>query len=805
MSVRVLLVGSGGREHALAWKLAQSPLVEAIFAVPGNGGTAGLAPKVNNVSSVKQEDFDGLVAFAVEQRVNFLLPGPEAPLVDGIVDHFRQHGPASISIFGPSKAAARMEGSKAFSKEFMKRHNIPTSVYQTVTTLADGTAFLDAHKDKKWVIKADGLAAGKGVIIPETHEEACAALSSIMIDRDFGSAGDAVVIEEFLEGEEISILTFSDGYTFKSLPAAQDHKRINDGDQGLNTGGMGCYGPAAVATPEILRRIDLEILQPTFDGMRQERFPFVGCLFTGFMLTPTGPKVVEYNVRFGDPECQTLLPLLDSDLAEIMLACAGNYLSSIDLKISPAYSATVVVAAGGYPEKYAKGTPMTVTQPTEPGAVHFHAGTTLDETSNVLATAGGRVIASTATGSTINAAVEKAYQTVSLISFDKMHFRRDIAWRELNRQRKAPAGKSNSDSPLTYAGAGVSIDDGNTLVQRIKPFLRRTRRPGCDAEIGGFGGTISLPDANYSADSPIIVAAIDGVGTKLLIARETEIYDAVGIDLVAMNVNDLIVQGAEPLAFLDYYACSKLHVESAAKFVEGVAEGCVRSNCALIGGETAEMPGLYSIGDFDAAGCAIGALPKGKTVLPDLASMKAGDVLIGLGSSGVHSNGFSLVRRIVERSGLKYTDKAPWDQGKTLGEALMKPTKIYVRSLLKALSAKEGSIKGMAHITGGGLIDNIPRMLPKHLAAKIEVGSWPVPEVLKWLKKTGNLDHKEFATTFNTGLGMVLVVEPSAVEEVEKELRNAAEDVHRVGSLVDRGGPGNEGCVLNALTEWDKL
>ncbi len=363
MSLRVLLIGSGGREHALAWKLAQSALVSHIFVVPGNGGTAGLTPKVKNVSNVSVNEFAQLLKFAIEEKVNLLVPGPEAPLVDGIVDYFRDNGPASIACFGPSKAAARMEGSKAFSKDFMRRHSIPTAAFETFTSHAEAKKYLDLHRSMKIVIKASGLAAGKGVILPSSYEEATAALYSIMVDRAFGAAGDSVVIEEFLEGEELSILSFTDDYTIRSLPGAQDHKHIYDGDRGPMTGGMGCYAPSPAATPALMEQIQCETLQPTIDGMRNEGYRMVGCLFTGYMLTKDGPRLLEYNIRFGDPECQTLLPLLESDLAEVMLKCTEGWLSSIDLKLASIFSTTVVVAAGGYPEPYEKGLEIELDKP----------------------------------------------------------------------------------------------------------------------------------------------------------------------------------------------------------------------------------------------------------------------------------------------------------------------------------------------------------------------------------------------------------------------------------------------------------
>lgn len=686
-----------------------------------------------------------------------------------------------------------MEGSKTFSKDFMARHNIPTAAYGNFSDYAAAKAYLESVNHKA-VIKASGLAAGKGVIIPETKEEGLAALKEIMEDKIFGEAGEEVVIEEFLEGQELSILGFSDGYTIVALPPAQDHKRIFDGDKGPNTGGMGCYAPTpkAIAPQTLLDEIHKTILQPTIDGFRKERIPFIGMLFTGIMLTPNGPKVLEYNVRFGDPETQTVLPLLsaDTDLAEIMLSCAGGYLDTVKITVEDKFSATVVVAAGGYPGSYPKGDEITLTTPAADTTI-FHAGTAFKD--NKVLTAGGRVIAANATAATLEEAVKKAYEGVSTISFDKMFFRKDIAHRALS----LPV--STKKSALTYAEAGVSITAGNDLVHRIKSAVKSTKRPGADAEIGGFGGTFDLPAAGY--EGPILLGAIDGVGTKLKIAQAVGKHDTVGIDLVAMNVNDLVVQGAEPLFFLDCYSTSALDTEVATSFVEGVAHGCRLAGCALIGGETAEMPGMYQDGEYDAVGAAVGAVHR-ERLLPLTDSMKAGDVLVGIASSGVHSNGFSLVRKIIEREGLSFSDPSPWAAGLSVGEALLEPTKVYVKSLLAL--CKKDLLKGMSHITGGGLTENIPRMLPDSLKAEIEIGSWEVPAVFRWLKKAGGVENAEFARTWNVGLGMVVVVEESKVEEVFKGLEGAGERAWVVGKLAEKKTE-EEGVDLLNLGKWDSL
>ncbi len=338
---------------------------------------------------------------------------------------------------------------------------------------------------------------------------------------------------------------------------------------------------------------------------------------------------------------------------------------------------------------------------------------------------------------------------------------------------------------LTYAEAGVDIDAGNLLVEKIKPLVRTTRRPGASGEIGGFGGLFDLKAAGFA--DPILVAANDGVGTKLRIAIEAGKHDTIGIDLVAMCVNDLVVQGAEPLFFLDYFATGKLDPEQGAAIVAGIAEGCRKAGCALIGGETAEMPGMYHGGDYDLAGFAVGAAERGQLLPSD--DIVEGDALLGLASSGLHSNGFSLVRRIVAISGLAWTDAAPFADGRTLAEALLEPTRIYVKSLLGAVRGTHG-VKALAHITGGGFPDNVPRVLPKDFSAEFDLDAIDAPPVFAWLAKTGGVAPAEMMRTFNCGVGMVAVVAAGQAAQVAAVLQEAGETVTPIGRIVPRRGEG---------------
>ncbi len=340
---------------------------------------------------------------------------------------------------------------------------------------------------------------------------------------------------------------------------------------------------------------------------------------------------------------------------------------------------------------------------------------------------------------------------------------------------------SNGRNGLTYAQAGVNIDAGVALVEKIKPLVRATRRPGADGEIGGFGGLFDLRAAGFS--DPVLVAANDGVGTKLMIAIDTGIADTIGIDLVAMCVNDIVVQGAEPLFFLDYFATGKLDPDQGARIVAGIVEGCRQAGCALLGGETAEMPGLYANKDFDLAGFAVGAAERAQLLPTD--DIVEGDVLLGIASSGLHSNGFSLVRRIVELSGLKWADEAPFAPGRALGEALLEPTRIYVKSILSAIRGTHG-IKALAHITGGGFTENTPRVLPDAFAAEFDLEAIEVPPVFSWLAETGNVAHEEMLRTFNCGIGMVAVVAAGQAAQVAAVLQQAGETVTPIGRIRPR-------------------
>lgn len=415
--MKVLVIGGGGREHALVWKLAQSPAVKEIVAAPGNAGIARLA----RCAPVTAGDVDGLARLAADERIDLTVVGPEAPLVAGIADRFAERG---LRVFGFSAAGARLEGSKAWAKEFMRRHRIPTGTFRVFSDPGEARAAIDAG-EPPFVVKADGLAAGKGVIIAASRAEAIAAVDAVMREREFGAAGDRIVVEEYLSGDEISVLALFDGRSYRLFAPSRDHKRAFDGDAGPNTGGMGAYAPVREFDAALAEEVRATIVEPTFEGMQAEGIAGAGVLYFGLMVTRSGPRVLEYNCRFGDPETQAILPLFDGDLASVMEAAARGRLDEAPFETSAFSSACVVVASGGYPGEYRTGLPIAGLDRAEAeGCVVFHAGTASRD--GAVVTAGGRVLGVTAVGATLREAVETAYRGAAAVRFEGSFYRRDI-------------------------------------------------------------------------------------------------------------------------------------------------------------------------------------------------------------------------------------------------------------------------------------------------------------------------------------------------------------------------------------------
>lgn len=417
--MKVLIVGSGGREHVLAWKVSKSPKVDKIYCAPGNAGIAGIAECV----PIKAMEFDKLTEFATKEGIDLTIVGMDDPLVGGIVDAFEAKG---LRIFGPRKNAAILEGSKAFSKDLMKKYNIPTAAYENFDSADEALKYLEKC-DFPIVLKADGLALGKGVLICQNREEAIAGVKEIMTDKKFGDAGNKMVIEEFMTGREVSVLSYVDGKTIKTMTSAQDHKRAGDGDTGLNTGGMGTFSPSPFYTKEVDDFCKKYIYQPTVDAMKAEGREFKGIIFFGLMLTPKGPKVLEYNARFGDPEAQVVLPRMKNDIIDVVEACIDGTLESIDLQFEDNACVCVVAASKGYPVSYEKGFKITGFDKfkDDEGYFVFHAGTAFDADGNIV-TNGGRVLGITATGKDLKSARANAYKAIDWIEFDNKYYRHDI-------------------------------------------------------------------------------------------------------------------------------------------------------------------------------------------------------------------------------------------------------------------------------------------------------------------------------------------------------------------------------------------
>ena len=417
--MKALVVGSGGREHAICWKISQSPKVDKIYCAPGNAGIAEVAECVD----IKAMEFDKLVAFAKDNAIDLTVVGMDDPLVGGIVDVFEKEG---LRVFGPRKNAAILEGSKAFSKDLMKKYNIPTAAYETFTSASDAKEYLETAK-YPIVLKADGLALGKGVLICENKDVALAGVDELMLDKKFGSAGNTIVIEEFMTGREVSVLAFCDGKTIKCMTSAQDHKRAKDGDQGLNTGGMGTFSPSPFYNDEVEAFCEKYVYQSTIDAMASEGRPFTGILFTGLMITEDGPKVLEYNARFGDPEAQVVLPRMKNDIIDVMEACVDGKLDTIDLQFEDNAAVCVVLASDGYPVAYEKGFEITGLEKFEGKEDYFcfHAGTKFNEAGKIV-TNGGRVLGITATGADLKEARKKAYEATEWVNFANKYMRHDI-------------------------------------------------------------------------------------------------------------------------------------------------------------------------------------------------------------------------------------------------------------------------------------------------------------------------------------------------------------------------------------------
>jgi phosphoribosylamine--glycine ligase/phosphoribosylaminoimidazole synthetase len=715
--MRVLVIGSGGREQAIAWACRRFGHDVTL--------TSELPPP-----TARQPDL--------------VIPGPEAALVAGVADECARRG---ILCFGPTANLAKLEASKGFARELATNLGIPGPAFARFEARDHkAAAGWFERLGRPVVVKLDGLAGGKGVTIPESEADTFAAI---------GVTTESFLLEERMTGPECSLIVLCDGTTAVALPLAQDHKRIGEGDTGPNTGGMGAYAPAPV--PYEANELVATFVQPILDHLAAAGTPYVGVLYAGLMITADGPRLVEYNVRFGDPEAQVLLPLLDGDLAAIALAAARGRIADAEVSIRAGAACTVVAAAAGYPGEPRLGD--AVTTPTAEqldDTLLFPAGLRKGRTS------GGRVLAVTGLGHDLASARARAYWAIEQVDFAGMQYRRDIGWR-------APGAALTS-----YAAAGVDISEGNRAVKEMRHAVERTHGAEVVRGVGSFGGAFSAK-AIAAMDDPVLVASTDGVGTKVELAVRLGRYRGLGHDIVSHCVGDVFVQSARPLFFLDYIAASKLDADVVAEIVSGMADACAAAGCTLLGGETAEMPGVYTDGSFDIAGTMVGVAERDALLpRPDVA---AGDVLIGVASSGPHTNGYSLLRKLFAWIPMDVTTAG---LDRPLGDALLEPHRNYLPVLDRALATS--AVKALAHITGGGLVENVPRVLPSDVDAVIHLGSWPVPPLFRLVRELATaLDDRELHRTLNMGIGMVAVCSPGDVERVQSAI---AEETWVIGELV---------------------
>ncbi|EYC36977.1 hypothetical protein Y032_0838g2606 [Ancylostoma ceylanicum] len=755
----VLVIGSGGREHAIACRLAKSKLVKKVWVAPGNGADFP-APDVDAGVA------DDVVKFCYREDVSLIVVGPEGPLADGFVDQIG----GRVPVFGPTKEGAMLEASKIFSKTFMRDFGLPTARFAQFEDACDAKAFIEKCDWRGIVVKADGLAAGKGVVVAEDKQTAVEAAKQ-MLAGQFGSSSSRILLEERLYGYEVSALCFTDGTTTARMPLIRDHKRLLENDQGPNTGGMGVVGPVTV--PDAVDQEITRILEETVACLRKKGIVYKGVIYAGFMVTGDGPKLLEYNCRFGDPETEIIMRLLKSDLYSICMACTNGTLYEQKIEWDDRQACGIVLASKNYPYSGDKGTPIEIPDDTE-DTVIFHAGTKRLPDGKVV-TNGGRILCVTSLASTAAEARARAIRACEEVKFEGKFFRRDIG-----------VVRNGAAKTLTYGDSGVNIDEGNAFVEDIKGLVKSTLKKGT-GQIGGFGAVVDLSAAGYPGGSEIVIG-IDGVGTKIEIADIMSDYSGIGHDVVGMCVNDVLCHCAAPIAFVDYFVSGKLNRSRAREMVASIAEACIESGCSLVGGETAEMPGVYGPTQWDLAGCAVAVREPEWPMLPDSKSIQEGDLLIGLTSSGVHSNGFSLVRKIFEVNRISYKEKTPWDSQKTYGQVLLVPTRLYVRPVLPLL--KDRLVKGCAHITGGGIEENAIRVLDSKgdLALEVDASSWPKLEIFNWLAAAGPVNTGAMLRTFNCGIGMVLVVAPSQAKELEDRLLEMGERSYRIGKVVRREG-----------------
>lgn len=793
----ILVVGHGGSEHALAWKLSQSHEVGCVYVAPGNGGTLGhqawsnapdspgghrhSAPLIPVDVPLTPPLFKEVKDFCRERSIVLTVIGSEQLLAAGLADVLRSSG---IPVFGPSQAAAEIESSRPFFKAFAQRHNVPTAE------------------------------------LPVEQAE----------------------IEEWPRSAEVSVIAMCDGHHHLVCPGAvQDHRRALDEDRGPLTDGMGAFAPSPLVDAEMLGRIEKEVLQPVFQGLRNENRPFVGFLHVELVLMPSGPKVLGFRCCLGDPAAQTVLPLLEGDLFEVMEACVGGRLSSQSpLTMRPSTSTVaVVLASGGYPGPFRRGHAVTGLDRAlcVPGALIFHSGTALEDgadepmakakaklrqrsiapppLTHKITTCGGRVLTVVAIGRGLYEARERAYVGIRAICFTDAWYRHDIAALASMVGTASPKPARSNSVPLspgtagpngafadrsaqefTYRSAGVDTSACEAAMASFEPLAQKTHlairgdngKAAAGPEAGAGPAALLAAGRARVLEAPeleeqVLVTSTSAVGTKLKVACTVGEFEGIGVDLAALCCNDLVARGATPRSLHCHLSTEKVDAHQAMKLVKGVSDGCVEARCSLLDAGISELPGTFAPSGCDFVGFAVGVAARA-AILPKLDKIKEGDVVVALPSSGLHSNGFSLARCVIRAAGLEYNQAAPFDPTRSLGEALLPSTRIYVKSMLAV--CKAGLVSAAAQVARGGLARCFENSLPQHLVARLRADSWELPPSLRWLAAVGKIRCQELATTFNCGLGMLLVVSPQDVSQVMTILQEHHEEPVVVGELAPR-------------------
>jgi phosphoribosylamine--glycine ligase/phosphoribosylaminoimidazole synthetase len=772
--LNVLVLGCGGREHMIAKKICESPRCHSLHCL-GSYLNPGLEQLIKNKNGkllyhiANPCDPVVVAEYARNEHIDLVVIGPEAPLENGVSDALWEAG---VYCIGPTKRYAQIETSKGFARELFKKYSLEGYI-QHRAFKAHGKTFLQEVMDtleefgKEYVIKADGLKGGKGVQVAGDHLKNH--LDAIRYICGFAD-GEQFVVERKVYGREFTLMSFCDGHSLAHMPIARDFKRAFEGDQGPNTGGMGSYSDCTGLLPDLTAadRIKAEKINEavvhtlsTELGKCTGEIGYVGILYGSFMKTIDGDiKVIEYNARFGDPEAINVLSVLETDLLEIFVAMAEQRLNEISVSFANKATVCKYLVPEGYPEHPIKGDTIDLSQMQHPemliyGSVRQRNGKSTME----LEALGSRALAIVAAGNSIEEAEKLAEMEIKTIK-GKLFHRSDIG-------KNIPQMHNRC---LTYKDASIELEKNDVIVEGLQKFL---------PEIGSFGGLCTLEMNNVNS-KPILVGSIDGVGTKSMIAELVGNYDSLGEDIVNHGANDVLVEGAEPLFFLDYLATDQIDPKVVVSIVNSMHQACQKINCKLIGGETAEMTDVYRKGHWDIVGCMVGIIPN-PIYRIDSTKIVPGDIVLGVASTGLHTNGFTLVRRLFSEQEIK--------QNKELAEALLKPHHCYLPEV-KTLFKEGIQIKGLCHITGGGLIGNPPRILPKNTSMLLNPNLWSRPKIFDQIEQRG-VSKEEMYRIFNCGLGMLIIVPCNEADQALQVLQDRSKSLdmlpaYKVGEIVPK-------------------